>query len=130
MALDYEYLMANTIATMPRRSYGTTIACKLLVLKYLRIFYFIIIFLSVESYAKRFNVYILQFKVSQGRAELIDMQSPLRDNGFNKIIGIAVCNEMFDGLVAVKGREKMFEQSMRKLISDYIDCGAGMIVVY
>lgn len=29
MAMDYEDLFAKKIKTMPRRSYGTTVACKL-----------------------------------------------------------------------------------------------------
>ena len=85
------------------------------------------LYILVEAYAKRFNVYILQFKVTKTGAELIDMQCPLRDTGFNKMIGIAVRDEMFDCLIAVKGREQVFEKNMKQLVMSYISSGAGII---
>jgi hypothetical protein len=80
----------------------------------------------VEAYAKCFNVYVLQFIVTDAGAELIDMQRPLHDTGYNKIIGIAICGEMFDCLLAVEGCERIFERNMRTLVTAYLSSGEGM----
>ncbi len=81
----------------------------------------------MEAYAYAFGVYIVQFNVSLNGAELLDVQRPRYQTGFNKIIAIVVTNEMFDCLVAVTGQEVVFEKNMRDLVREYMNSHTGML---